>query len=402
MYQFTAYTKDKKIVTGSIDASSEDMAEEALYRAGYQRILSLRAVPPPVSLSTIFPSLFGVKNQDVIDFSYQLATLIESGVDILTALELLKEQAPRQAFRKTIAGLIEELEAGRTFSQALGRYPQVFSTTYRQVIKASEQVGSLEVGLRQMAIFMEKQAAATARIRRALAYPVVVLLMALGVFILLITVALPPLVGLFSSWDAPLPPTTVFLMSTADFIIKYKFIIFFGVLIMAGMVAIYIKLPAGKANLDRLRLKIPIISSLTIEQNLCHFCRVASMLLKAGLPLPLIMELTIQGTENKVIREALIEVRERLIGGQGLAQPMANNRLFPPLMVEMLMVGEKTGTLDSTLDTLANYYEVRVEQRINTLISMIEPILTVLIGLVVAFIALSLITPLYSILRTMR
>jgi type IV pilus assembly protein PilC len=402
MYQFTAYTIDKQIVQGSIDATSENMAEEALYRAGYQRVLSLREVRPRLSLETLMPTLFGVKTQDVIDFSHQLATLIESGVTILTGLELLREQSPRVVFRKLIAGLIEELQGGSSFSQALSKYPEVFSYTYCQVVKASEQTGNLEVGLRQVAGYMEKRAATTSRVRRALAYPAVVLLMAIGVFALLITVALPPLVGLFNSYGAELPATTKLLMATADFIINYKFTLLWGVFILIALTIVYMRLPAGKLTIDRLKLKIPVIGAINTEQNMCHFCQVTSMLLKAGLPLPLIMDIATQTAGNRVTRQALKDVREKLIQGQGLSQPMAANELFPRLMVEMVVVGEKTGTMDSTLATLANYYEERVDQRINTLIAMIEPVLTVVIGLVVAFIALSLITPLYSILRSIQ
>jgi type IV pilus assembly protein PilC len=402
MYQFTAYTVDRKVVQGSIDATSENMAEEALYRAGYKRILSLKEVRPPLSLETLLPSFFGVKTQDVIDFSRQLATLIESGVSILTALELLRGQAPRPALRKLIAGLVEELQGGSSFSQALSKYPEVFSHTYCQVVKASEQAGNLEVGLQQLAGYMEKRAATTSRIRRALAYPAVVILMAIGVFALLVTVALPPLIDLFNSYNATLPVTTELLIATANFLINYKFALLWGVFILAILVMVYLRLPAGKLTMARLKLKMPVIGPLNIEQNMCHFCQLTSMLLKAGLPLPLIMDIAIQSSGNRIIRQALTDVRDSLIQGQGLSQPMAANRLFPQLMVEMVMVGEKTGTMDSTLATLAHYYEERVEQKINTLISIIEPLLTVVIGLVVAFLALSLITPLYSILRSIK
>jgi type IV pilus assembly protein PilC len=402
MYQFTAYTTDKKIVQGSIDAASENMAEEALYQAGYKRILSLKEIRPGFSLETLLPSFFGVKAQDVIDFSYQLATLIESGVSILTALELLKGQAPRPVIGKLIGGLAEELRGGSSFSQALGKYPGVFSYTYCQVVKASEQAGNLEAGLRQVASYMEKRAATTSRVRRALAYPAVVLLMAIGVFALLVTVALPPLVNLFNSYNAQLPVTTKVLIATANFLINYKFALLWGVFLFAALLIIYSRLPAGKITIDRLKLKIPVIGAINTEQNMCHFCQVTSMLLKAGLPLPLIMEIATQTAGNRVIRRELKEVGEKLIQGQGLSQPMAASNLFPKLMVEMVVVGEETGTLDSTLATLAKYYEERVEQRINTLVSMIEPIMVTGIGLVVAFIALSLITPLYSILRSIQ
>jgi len=401
-YQFTAYTLDKRIVQGRIDATSENMAEETLYRAGYQRILSLREVRLGLSLEKLMPTLFGVKLQDVIDFSHQLATLIESGISIFTALELLKEQAPRAAFRKIIAGLVEELQGGSSFSQTLSKYPQVFPYTYCQVVKASEQAGNLEVGLRQVAGYMEKRATTTNRVKRALAYPAMVLLMAIGVFALLITVALPPLIGLFNSLGAELPVTTKLLIATADFLINYKLYLLVGVFILITLTLGYLQLPAGKLTMDRLKLKMPVIGSINIEHNMCHFCQTTSMLLKAGLPLPQIMDIAIQTVGNRIIRQALRDVKEQLIQGQGLSQPMAAIELFPRLLVEMVAVGEKTGTIDSTLATLSNYYEERVDQRINTLISMIEPFLTVVIGLVVAFIALSLITPLYSILRSIK
>ena len=400
-YQFKAYTLDKRVVQGRIDAASESMAEEALYRAGYNRVLSLREIRPGLSLEQLIPTFFGVKAQDVIDLSRQLATLIESGVTILTALQLLEEQSFRAAFRKVIAGLIAELRGGSSLSQALSKYPQVFSYTYCQVVKASEQAGNLEVGLRQIAGYMEKQAATKKKIRSALAYPIMVLLMAIGVFALLITVALPPLVGLFTALGTELPWTTRLLIAISGFLINYKFYLLVGVLIVVVSIIGYLRLPAGKLTMARLMLKLPLIGPINIQRNVGHFCRTASMLLKAGLLLPQTMNIVIQTVGNRIIRQVLREVREKLVQGQGLSQPMATIDLFPRLLVEMVSVGEKTGNLDSTLATLGDYYEQRVDQRVNSLISMIGPALTVGVGLVVAFIALSMITPLYSILEAM-
>ena len=400
-YQFKAYTLDKRVVQGRIDAASEIMAEEALYRAGYNRVLSLKEIRPGLSLEQLIPTFFGVKAQDVIDLSRQLATLIESGVTILTALQLLEEQAFRAAFRKVIAGLIAELRGGSSLSQALSKYPQVFSYTYSQVVGASEQAGNLEVGLRQIAGYMEKQAATKKKIRSAMAYPIMVLLMAIGVFALLITVALPPLVGLFTALGTELPWTTRLLIAISGFLINYKFYLLVGVSIVVVSIIGYLRLPAGKLTMDRLMLKLPLIGPINIQRNVGHFCRTASMLLKAGLLLPQTMNIVIQTVGNRIIRQVLREVREKLVQGQGLSQPMATIDLFPRLLVEMVSVGEKTGNLDSTLATLGDYYEQRVDQRVNTLISMIGPALTVGVGLVVAFIALSMITPLYSILEAM-
>ena len=401
-YKYRAYTLDKKIVQGNLDAASESMAEAALYQAGYQRVLSLREVPPGPNLETLIPTLFGIKTRDVIDFSQQLATLFESGIPILTALQLLEGQAPKAAMKRIISGIVEEIRGGSPFSQALSKYPQAFSNTYCQVIKASEQAGNLEVGLRQMASYIEKQVTTKQKITRAMIYPAVVLLLAIGVVGLLITVALPPLVSLFTSLGAELPGTTRLLMAVADFTINYKFYLLGGLLILITAVFGYVRLPAGRLNLDKLLLKLPIIGTINLERNMQQFCQITSMLLKAGLRLPQIIGLTTQTVGNKIIRQALTDVTAKLVQGEGLSQPMAENPLFPPLLVEMIVMGEHTGTMDNTLATLADYYEKRVDQRVGILTSMLEPLVTVFVGLVVIFIALSMITPLYSVLRTMQ
>jgi len=400
-YQFKAYTRDKRVVQGTIEAASEITAEEALYRAGYQRVLGLKQMRPGLSWEQLLPTLFRIKTQDVIDFSRQLATLIESGITILTALQLLEEQAFRPVFSKVITGLVSELRGGSSFSQALSKYPQAFSYTYCQVLKAGEQAGNLEVSLRQIAGYMERQVATAKRIKGAMTYPMVVLCMAIGVFVILITVALPPLVGLFNALGTELPWMTKLLMATSDFLINYKFYLLGGAAIVAISIIGYLRLPAGKLAMDRLWLKLPLIGPINVQRNVGHFCRTTSMLLKAGLLLPQTMSIVIQTVGNRIIRQTLKEVREKLVQGQGLSQPMATIDLFPRLMVEMVSVGEKTGNLDSTLATLGDYYEQRVDQRVNTLISMIGPALTAGVGLIVAFIALSIITPLYSILGSM-
>jgi type IV pilus assembly protein PilC len=401
-YKYKAYTIDKKVVQGTIEVTSESLAEGALYRAGYQHILSLKEAPPELTLERLMPTLFGVKTQDVIDFSNQLATLIESGITLLTSLQLLEGQTSKPALKRIIGVLSEELQEGASLSQALSKYPQVFPHTHCQVIKASEQAGNLELGLRQAASYMENQAATTQKIKRAMFYPAFVLLMAIGVSALLITVALPPLVDLFISLGAELPLMTRLLIAAAGIITSYKLYILSGLLALVILTIGLVRQPSGKQAMDKLMLKMPVIGLINIERNMHHFCQTTSMLLKAGLRLPQVIDIAIQTNRNQIIRQALSDVRDKLIQGEGLSQPMNEIVLFPRLLVEMVVVGEKTGTLDSTLATLADLYARRVDRKIDTLTSMIEPVLTLIVGLVVVFIALSMITPLYSILRSIH
>jgi type IV pilus assembly protein PilC len=401
-YKYQAYTSDKKIVQGTIEVTSESLAEGALYRAGYQYILSLEEIPPGLSLERLLPTLFGVKTQEVIDFSNQLATLTESGINILTSLQLLGGQTSKKSLKKIINGLAEEIQGGNSLSQALSHHPQTFPDTYCKVIKASEQTGRLEIGLRQAAAGLEKQAAANRKVKRAMLYPTFVLLMAAGVSILLVTVALPPLVDLFKSVGAELPWMTRLLINISSFFLDHTLYVLGGVAALIMLTIGLLRLPSMRMAADRLLLKIPLIGALNIERSMQRFCQTAAMLLAAGLHLPQIMEIAIQTSHNRIIRQALSHVRDRLVQGEGLAKPLSESRLFPPLLVEMTAVGEKTGAMDTTLATLADFYEQKVDRRIDALISLIEPVLTLIIGIVVIFIALSMITPLYSIMRSMH
>lgn len=401
-YKYQVYTSDKKIVQGTIEVTSESLAEGALYRAGYQQVLSLREIPAGFSLENLIPTLFGIKTQEVIEFSTQLATLLASGINILTALRLLEGQATKPPLKKTIGGLVEEIQGGSSFSQALGHYPGAFPDTYCQVIQAGEQAGKLEFGLSQAAAYLEKQAAARQKIQRAMAYPVFVMLMAVAVSVLLITVALPPLVSLFDSLGTELPWTTRLLMSTTGFMLDnglYIIIVIFAVITLtAGL----LRLPPVKLEKDRLLLRLPLIGPINVERSMQRFCRTSAMLLKAGLLLPRVLDTAVRADGNRVIRGALRQVRDRLVQGDGLSRPMSEIDLFPRLLVEMVVVGEKTGAMDDTLATLADFYERKVDRRIDVLISMIEPLLTLMVGAVIIFIALSMFTPLYSILRSIN
>jgi type IV pilus assembly protein PilC len=298
--------------------------------------------------------------------------------------------------------MVGEIEGGNSLSQALSHHPRAFTNTYCQMVKASEQAGHLEAGLQQAAGYLEKQAAASQKIRQAMLYPAFVLLMAVGVSILLITVALPPLVDLFKSLGAELPWMTQLLIAVAGFFLDDGLYVLGAILLIVMLIFIFMRLPTVKLAGDRFILKMPFIGVINIERSMQYFCRTTAMLLQAGLRLPVIMDIIIQTNQNRIIRQALSAVRESLVQGQGLSQPMAENGLFPPLLVEMVVVGEKTGAMDTTLITLADFYEKKISRRIDVLIAMIEPVLTVIVGLVVIFIALSMITPLYSILRSMH
>ncbi|MBN1643729.1 MAG: type II secretion system F family protein [Dehalococcoidales bacterium] len=402
-YRYQAYTASKKLVDGTIEAANETLAEEALYQAGYKYIISLKAARPRATVAALIPTLFGVKTQDVIEFSRQLATFVESGVSLHMALQLVEEQVSKQALKAIVSGLARKLQEGSSLSQALSHYPEAFPYSYYQIVRASEQAGDLEGGLRQMAEYMERQMKMNQNIRRAMAYPAIVTVMAIGVFILMMTLVLPPILGLFSSLGASLPWTTKLIIAIVGFFTDYKLQIFIAIVVIIAAIVIYLRFPSGKLMMDKLKLHLPFIGKIVVQRTMGHFCRTTSMMLRSGLQLPTIMDIMIQTVStNQIVSRALTEVRDKLVEGQGMSRPMSENPLFPKTMVRMIAMGEQTGNIDTALSTMAVFYEERANQNVQSLISMIEPTLTIVMGLCVAFILVSILMPMYSVLNSLR
>ena len=402
MYQYKAYTADRQVVEGTIDASSEDMAEERLLEAGYHQILTLKKTLPVVSLKGIFSRFRSVKKPDIIDFFTQLATLMESRMPFLQALGLLAEQAPKAGLRDVINKLGQEVSGGISFSQALARYPRLISSHYCQVIKVSEKSGDLTSGLRLVAGYMEKETTTSNHLRRMLSYPAFLGFMAIIVIIIVATVAVPALIKLFNSLGVNLPLATRMLVAIADFITNYKFHVLAGliVLVIAGML---LKRHAGvKGFIDSFTLKLPVIGGIVIMRNICRFCRSSALLIEAGLTLPQALNAIIGTIDSNIIKQILMEIRQEIIKGKGLSQPMANAGIFPRLLVDMVSIGEKTGTLQSSFATMADYYEKRLDLKVQRLLGMIEPASIIIVGLIIALIGIAIITPLYSIYQNVH
>ncbi len=397
-YTYVAYTNQSNdVLTGTLDVRDRSAAEESLTNSGYN-ILSLQEVKEKSRLEDHFPSVFGVKTQDIITFSEQLAIMISSGIPLPSALHLIEEKTPSVGFRNIIIGLIRELREGASFSQAISKYPKAFPDIYCRIVKAGEQSGNLEEALKQAIVYLERGTAFIKEVRRVMIYPCFIITLAVVVVFLMITVAMPPLMGLFADLGAELPLPTKVLIAFTGFVTGYKFHIV-GTTVMTAVLGIwYFRSPAGHVKLDKFLLKLPMIRAIIIESNMALFSRITAILLNAGMHLPQIMDIVYHTTGNSIIRKAVRDVQEGIYDGQGLAKPMSQNKLFPSLLVQMVNVGEQTATLDSNLAKLADYYENEVNTRIKTLTAMMEPIIIVTMGLGVGFIALSLIMPMYSIM----
>jgi type IV pilus assembly protein PilC len=400
VYRYVAFTPSGEQVKGLIEASTEDVAERALWEWGYQ-IGTLRRSWTAPKLDQLLPTFFGIKPQEIITLCGQMATLIESGIAVLAALELLGRQA-RTRLRRVLDDIAQAIKQGASFSDALREHPQVFPPIFSRMIAIGERTGNLEMVLRQLAAHMEKEQAIIKRVRGAMAYPAFVILLAICVVGILVTTALPPLLGLFDEFNAEPPLPTRILLGVTHFATAYK--LHMAVVLVAAVAigGFYVRRPSGRRQLDYLLLRAPLLGPITVLSNTSRFSRTMAILLKAGLPLSEVMELILETTQNRVVREAMEGVRDKLLRGEGLSKPLANSNMFPPMLVQMVEVGEETGTLDSNLETIAEFYAREVDERINTLTAMIQPALTLCMGGIVAFIAISIIMPMYSIMHSIR
>ncbi len=395
-YSYVACTKDNRIVKGKLSAASEEVAADMLTYSGY-RVLSLKEATPffPAAKSTT--RLRPINPAEIIMFSRQLALLLETGTDMVTSLELLQAQVTNRTLRRIIGDAISDVQGGSPLSQALSKHPRAFPTVYHRLVSVGEKSGNLEVVLRRAADYMERVATTRKNIKGALAYPTIVFIVAIIVIAVLIAFVFPAFSGFYVSFGVQLPAPTRTLIAITDWLHHYGLWLLAGMVAAVGMGYAYTRTPTGRYQWDTLMLTLPRIGHINLLSELSRCCHTMALLYSSGLPLPEIMTVVIQGTNNKAMAKALSEVQQAMIAGQGLSHPMTKNKLFLPLMAQMTAVGEETGNLDNTLATVAEAYETEADDKTKSMVALITPAMTIIIGLVVGFIALALLSAMYSI-----
>jgi len=395
-FAYVAYTEDRKLVKGRVSASSEEAATELLSYGGY-RVVSLKSVLPLLNKEKLLARFSQIKTAEVVMFSRQLALLLESGTDIVTSLDLLQSQITNQTLRKIIGDVASDIRGGSPLSKAFSKYPRAFSLMYSQAIAAGEQGGNLEVVLRQMADYLERGVVTQKRIKGALTYPVIVVFVAIAVIAIMVTQVFPTFVGLYSQFGAELPLPTKILMGLTGWLNQYGLYLLLVFLVAVAAIYIYARTPVGRYHWDTLMLRLPVFGRIIQLGELSRCCRTMSLLIRVGLPLPEVLTVTIRSIGNKAIEESMARIEQKLIRGEGLAQPMARETLILPLMAQMVGVGEETGNLENTLNTVAESLETEANDKINAAVGLIQPVLTIIIGLVVGFLVLAMFSALYSI-----
>ncbi len=394
-YQYLAYGENRMLTRGTEKAASAEMATRILASRGY-KILSIKSVPAFLPRWQFFPKLNKIPAKTKILFARQLALLLESGTPMVNALGLLRDQATRRHFKSVLTEVISDLRQGQRLSQAMGKHPDIFSKMFVQSVLVGEQSGSLESVLEQMADYMEQEATDAKGITSALRYPAILAFVAVAVVAVLTIFVLPAFVSLYQDLGLELPAITTFVFDFITWLSKYG--IFVVLLMMLTLVGFYIygKMPEGKLVMDRMVLRLPVIGRIIHLGELSRCCRSMAILHKSGLPISEIMALVTESSNNSITQQALTQVHQDVLKGQGISASMSKNEMFLPMMVQMAYVGEVTGTLDTTLTATARSYETEAADRMRAFTDLIQPVVTAVLAIGVALIASALISAMYS------
>ena len=398
-YKYTAYTNDKKIISGKLTNTSEAGAAQAVLELGYHRILTLQSTDKKIGLPKLTFGLnrHQIKDKEIATFSNDLSNMLSSGITLVSALQLMQQQTANKTLKNVVFDIINMIRNGSSFSGAVQKHEKVFSETYLEVIKASEQSGNLEQGLEYLGRYLNKNVETKKRLKAIFNYPIIVISMAILIGGFLITNVLPPLIDMFDQFNTELPLITRITVGVSQFLVDYKAILFITILLIVAGLIFILRTKTGKMTLTRVMLKIPIIKDLILRTNLLTYTYMASLLLKAGLSLPVVIYHCSQTVKNLYIRESLFQVRNQLIQGRSLFSSLRSTKLFDNVSLEKIAIGEKTGDITLAFTNIAAAYEKAIDDSIKSFLVFIEPAIIICIALVVGLLALSIITPMYSL-----
>jgi type IV pilus assembly protein PilC len=397
-YVYKALTPEGKKAKGRVEAESQ-------YRA-HGQLTEMRLVE--VKLKERKDILHGelnkkkVKREEVMHFSRQLAAFVRAGVPIIDAVNVIGHEATNERFQKVLAEVADALRGGETFTDAMAAHADVFPKYYIDILHSAELTGSLDAVLDQLAGYIERDLEARRTITSALVYPCIVMGMALVTVAVLTGFVLPRFQEFFDSFHAKLPLPTRIMIWTGKFVGGYWWAI---LLVIAGAVVgsvAILRTEGGKQQRDKALLRMAVIGSVVRFSILERFCRILAAMIEAGVALPDAMAVATDTTANRVFRSALVGAREKMINGEGLAEPLDATGLFPGVAKQMVRVGEETGTLDQQLETAAEFYGIELKYKLKKLTSLFEPAIIVFVGLVVGFVAIAMVSAMYGIFNQVK
>src|SRR3989338_8272297 len=399
VFEYKGFTTQGKNVAGLVDADSPAAAKAKLRKDGiFPTLLNLSGEGSASKVKEFhFSDLFGkIGIQDVANMTRQLSTLIGAHIPLVESLTALVDQTENLKLKNVISAIRDTINQGSSLANAIRLHPQIFSDMYSNMIRAGEASGNLDVVLAKLADLTEKQLALRNKVIGALAYPVLMSIMGVGIIIALFTFVIPKITGLFSSIKAALPLPTVILMATSKFLTSYWYILIILFFLAIFLFKRYTRTYEGKYKFHKLQLKLPVYGKMVRMIAIAQFSETLGTLLASGVPLLAAMDIVRVIVSNLVIQKVIKETAESISEGQGIAQPLRASGGFPAMVTNMIAIGEKTGNLEDMLLKISHTYNNEVERTITTLMSLLEPIMIAVLGLVVGFVVISILLPIFK------
>ncbi|MFW5908717.1 MAG: type II secretion system F family protein [Desulfosalsimonas sp.] len=394
VFQWEGKDRSNQVRKGEIEARSEQEVRSIL---GRQRINPTKVKKKPKDLfenvSFLQPK---VKEQDIIVFCRQFSTMIDAGLPIIQCLDILQSQQENATFKKMLKDIKESVESGKTLAESLKKYPQHFDDLFVNMVAAGEAGGILDVILRRLSTYMEKAARLKAQVKGAMTYPLVTIVIAIGVVAVILVFVIPVFQEMFADFGKALPVPTQMVIGLSEFV-KAKILWIIGaVIILILAFRQFYRTEKGRAMIDELMLKLPIVGILVRKVAVAKFTRTMGTMLASGVAILEALDIVARTAGNKSVENAIYKVRAGIAEGRTIADPLSETGVFPPMVCQMIAVGESTGAIDAMLEKIADFYEEEVDQAVENLTSMIEPFMLVFLGVIIGGLVVSMYLPIFQ------
>jgi type IV pilus assembly protein PilC len=387
-----------KTVRGAVKKGEMEAASEGALRVHLrqQNIIPTKISAKAKELSISLPFGKSVNQRSIAIFTRQLATMIDAGLPLVQSLEILASQQEHKTFKNILRGVREDVEGGATFAGALKKHPATFNELYTNLVVAGEEGGILDNILLRLASYIEKAEALKKKVKSALVYPSVIVTVAIGVVAILMIFVIPVFETMFSSAGQTLPLPTLIVVLISKYFRKYIFIVIPAMVLAFYFLKKWHKTDNGKAVIDRLLLKAPVFGSLFKKIAVARFSRTLGTMVSSGVPILDGLNIVSRTAGNKTIETAILNARASIREGETIAEPLGRSNIFPPMVIQMIAVGESTGALDSMLGKIAEFYEEEVDVAVANLTSMLEPLLMIFLGVVIGGVVIAMYLPIFS------
>lgn len=395
VFAYSARAASGELTTGEIDLPSRDEVVGYLVRQRLRPVaVNAKAKEINIQIGT------GVKTREVVIFTRQFATMINSGLPLVQSLTILSEQTENKVFSKIIAAVLNDIQSGMTLADAMRKHPKIFTELYTNMVAAGEAGGILDTILLRLAVFLEKNDALVRKIKGAMTYPLVMLSVVVLATTILLWKVVPVFATIFMEAGLELPAPTRVVLAASKFLQSYIFYIIVLMAVGAWGLAQYYKTEGGQLVIDRTLLRLPILGDMMRKSAVSRFTRTLGTLISSGVSILEGLQITAKTSGNRVIHDAVMASRASIAGGATISEPLKSSGVFPPMVVQMINVGEQTGGLDDMLSKIADFYDDEVDAAVSALTSVLEPIMIVVMGVVIGGMVVAMYMPMFDMIQT--